>query len=235
MKKLKQIVRSTLRAAGYEIRPVHNRYENSGYVQYRYLDNQGAFDYKQYRRIQEDGNKRKLDWVAVLEPNIEFLSNYIIARMPDPKFGICHGTRRGKEQEWFRKYLGCKVIGTEISETATQFPHTIQWDFHEVKPEWLDAVDFIYSNSFDHTYDPEKCLSAWMSCLKKGGLCLLEYSSANEPLGANMLDPFGADLPLMPYLITLWGRGSFGVREILDAPVKSEGVARLNFVVVQKF
>ena len=36
------------------------------------------------------------------------------------------------------------MIDTEISETAEQFPNTIQWDFHKVKPEWLSSVDFIY-------------------------------------------------------------------------------------------
>ena len=76
------------------------------------------------------------------------------------EFGICHGTRRGKEQEWFRKYLGCGVIGTEISDTVEQFPHTIEWDFHETKAEWINSADFIYSNSLDHSYDPKKCLTA---------------------------------------------------------------------------
>ena len=26
--------------------------------------------------------------------------------------------------------------------------------FPEVKPEWIGKADFIYSNSFDHSYDP---------------------------------------------------------------------------------
>ncbi|MEJ0015745.1 MAG: hypothetical protein WDN25_04115 [Acetobacteraceae bacterium] len=48
------------------------------------------------------------------------------------------------------------MLGTEISDTATQSSTTIQWDFHEVKPEWLNSVDFIYSVSWDHRYDPVK-------------------------------------------------------------------------------
>jgi hypothetical protein len=47
-------------------------------------------------------------------------------------------------------------MGTEISDTAGQFPYTIQWDFHKTKAEWIDATDFIYSNCFDHSYDPQK-------------------------------------------------------------------------------
>ena len=121
-------------------------------ILYKYLNGDGSFDYERYRRVQIEGNHRKLGNIWVAEENIAYLADYL--RPKNPRFGICHGTRRGKEQEWFRKYLQCEVIGTEISDTALQFPDTIQWDFHEVKPEWIGAVDFIYSNSFDHSYDP---------------------------------------------------------------------------------
>lgn len=211
------------------------RVMSSGYVLYRYLGKDGSFDYEKYRRTQEEGNRKKLYKTWAIEENIAYLSDYISNLLPSPQFGICHGTRRGKEQEWFRKYLGCEVIGTEISDTAESFPHTIQWDFHEVKPEWVGSVDFIYSNSFDHSYDPEKCLNAWMTCLRKGGLCLLEHSTENEPQRASKLDPFGADLALMPYLITIWGQGQYGVRQILSAPKKHDKVDQLHFIVIQKF
>lgn len=207
----------------------------SGYVLHQYLKDDGTFDYEKYCEIQQKGNKNKINNIWAIEENIAFLSNYLNLRMDSIQFGICHGTRRGKEQEWFSKYLGCKVIGTEISDTATQFPCTIQWDFHDVKPEWVESVDFIYSNSFDHSYDPERCLNAWMSCLRKGGLCILEHSSLHEPEGANELDPFGADLHLMPYLITVWGKGKYGVRELLAAPKRCNDVNHLNFIIIQKF
>jgi hypothetical protein len=205
--------------------------------QYRKPD--GSFDYEQYRRVQVEGNHRKLANVWVVEENIAFLANYL--RRLQPTFGICHGTRRGKEQEWFRKHLQCEVIGTEISDTAAQFPHTIQWDFHEVKPEWVGAVDFIYSNSFDHSYDPEKCLNAWMSCLRPGGVCILEHSNMHDTMGASELDPFGASINLMPYLVVTWSKGKFAVREIIDAP--SDEAVRphedsqryLQFIVIQNW
>lgn len=206
---------------------------------HRYLKADGSFDYEQYRRVQIDGNHRKISNIWVVEENIAFLADYLRSGLP--KFGICHGTRRGREQEWFRKYLQCDVIGTEISDTAQQFPHTIQWDFHEVKPEWIGAVDFIYSNSFDHSYDPEKCLNAWMSCLRPGGVCILEHSNMHDTMGATELDPFGASINLMPYLIVSWSNGKFAVRRILDAP--SDAAVRpheadqryLKFIVVQNW
>ncbi|HSG28675.1 MAG TPA: hypothetical protein VLA34_09360, partial [Candidatus Krumholzibacterium sp.] len=119
--------------------------------------------------------------------------------------------------------------------TATRFPHTIQWDFHEVKEEWIDALDFIYSNSFDHTYDPEKCLNAWMSCIRPGGVCMLEHTSKHGPSKATPMDPFGAELAQMPYLVALWGRGKYCVREILVGPKSQDGVDSTNYLVIHKF
>ena len=106
-------------------------------------------NYDEYKKIQEEGNIQKIKCCWVLENNIKILSNYLTKYIEDIKFGICHGTRRGKEQEWFKKYLNIKdlkIVGTEISKTATLFPDTIQWDFHDVKEEWINNADFIYSN-----------------------------------------------------------------------------------------
>jgi hypothetical protein len=207
---------------------------SQGFVLYRYVKKDGTFDYDKYRQIQEEGNKAKINNVWAREENISFLAQYMLSLGLKPQFGICHGTRRGREQEWFRKYLSCDVLGTEISETAINFPNTIQWDFHEVKPEWIDAADFIYSNSFDHSYDPEKCLNAWMSCVKKNGLCIIEHSSEHEPRGASRLDPFGADVIQMPYLITTWGAGRYFVRQLLASPFKSDRIDHLTFIVIQR-
>jgi hypothetical protein len=220
---------------GLQIRRLRrDRQDSLGFTLYKYLKADGSFDYERYRQVQAAGNQKKIDWVWVIEENVAFLADYIRRTIGEPQFGICHGARQGKEQEWFRRYLGCEVIGTEISPTAVQFPHTIQWDFHEVKPEWLDSVDFIYSNAFDHSYDPEKCLNAWMSCLRKGGLCIIEHSSQHGPDGASELDPFGADIVQMVYLVLLWGKGRYCVRELFSAPRKHESVADLRFIVIQR-
>lgn len=232
---LKKIIKNLFRKFGFELARIPLTDTSKSFTLYRFLDKNGLFDYKKYCKIQTEGNKRKLSNVWVLEENIAFLSEYIKNNAELPKFGICHGTRRGKEQEWFRKYLGCEVIGTEISDTAEQFPNTIQWDFHKIKPEWINTVDFIYSNSFDHSYNPEQCLNAWMSCIKKGGLCIIEHSSLHDPKGVSTLDPFGADIVQMPYLITIWGKGRYGVRYLIEAPKKNAAVRYLYFIVIQKF
>jgi hypothetical protein len=189
------------------------------YRLHTYLDAKGRFDHQRYVEVQTAGNRRKLDMVWVQRENIELLARYVEARIPNPGFGLCHGTRRGLEQRWFAECLpGASVLGTEISDTASQFPDTLQWDFHEVKEEWLGRAAFVYSNSFDHAYDPEKALRGWMRCLVPGGLCLIEHSSRHGPAGASELDPFGAELVEMPYLVARWGKGAFSVRDIIDLP-----------------
>jgi len=99
--------------------PVSNG--GGGFVLYKYLKDDGSFDYEGYRHAQTEGNKLKLNYVWARQENIAFLSEYLRKTIGQPSFGICHGTRRGMEQEWFRSYLDCEVIGTEISETAEQF------------------------------------------------------------------------------------------------------------------
>ena len=149
------------------------------------------FSYEKYKKIQEKGNKEKIDKIFEIEDNIKMLSDYLMKNISDIKFGLCHGTRRGKEQEWFRKYLKAEVIGTEISETANKFPYTIEWDFHKVKDEWIEKVDFIYSNSLDHSYDPKHCLKQWFRCLRKGGICIICFTTFHTPQYSNELDPSG--------------------------------------------
>jgi len=147
---------------------------------------------EEYKKVQEDGNIKKLHCVFVNEKVINEISNYIRWNIPNASFGICHGTRRGVEQELFIKNTGAKVIGTEISSTATQFPNTIQWDFHDIKKEWVGNVDFIYTNAVDHSYDPGHAISQWVKCLSNDGLCFIEYTKYNK--SSSKLDPFGATL-----------------------------------------
>jgi hypothetical protein len=206
---------------------------NKDFVLRSYARPDGSFDYERYKAVQDAGNKKKLDRSWALQDNIVYLATYLQNKVPEIRFGICHGTRRGLEQQWFHERLGCEVIGTEISDTAAQFPHTIQWDFHEVKPEWLGAADFIYTNAFDHSYDPALCINRWMSCLKPHGICVIEHSSKHEADYASDLDPFGASLSIMPYLILEWSKGRFHVEDIQEAPVKDPEVDYIKFLMIR--
>lgn len=189
--------------------------------------------YEEYKAAQIEANKRKIDKIWAVEEVIFELAAYIRNRIPNAKFGLCHGTRNGKEQLWFRESLGIEVIGTEISPTAKDFPHTIEWDFHEVKPEWLDAVDFIFSNSLDHSYDPEYCLRQWMRCITPGGLCIIEWTP--DDVKSKRSDPFGATLEEYTALIKrsfkLSDHIHYSAEEIKDMVNEEDCRSGLNYAV----
>jgi hypothetical protein len=178
----------------------------------------------EYVKVQETWNKRKINLVWVSGATLDIVAEYIQKNMKDVRFGICHGTRRGVEQERLGELLGVEVIGTEISETATQFPFTIQWDFHNVKKEWLDNVSFIYSNSLDHSYDPDMAMKQWMSCLIKGGFCFIDWSKEHGEDHVNDLDCFGATLDEMRGFLRKFG-------EVEELPVVDQRVNHIVFVV----
>ena len=53
---------------------------------------------------------------------------------------------------------------------------TVQWDYAEQKDEWVNKFDIVYSNSFDHSFDPQKTIDTWREQLNGNGRIYLEYS-----------------------------------------------------------
>lgn len=148
--------------------------------------------YDEYVRTQRAGFESKRATVFARPENIAAIADYAAARGP-VRSVLCHGTRNGAEQRFFREALGdVTVLGTEIGDGAGAFPNTIEWDFHETKPEWIGAWDLIYSNSWDHAFNPEKAIKAWVSCLRPNGLLVLEHSEHHTVAHVRDLDPFGA-------------------------------------------
>lgn len=166
---------------------------------FRYLDKNGEFDYELYKECQIALNVAKIHYPG--PPYMMMYSlcdNLVFKYKEDPiKFGICHGTRRGAEQEFLSIILGADILGTEISHTAEQFPRTIRWDFHDVKDEWLQKFDFIYSNSLDQSYDPVLAVTQWLKTLAPGGICIIhthgafskEYISNDQNFGKENKNP----------------------------------------------
>ena len=156
-------------------------------------------NYADYKETQIATNLRKVDWFIgsswVKRPELLILAQYILDNHKTTTSfnGICHGVRSGNEVNVLEHVLGwqSKVMGTDISHSANRFKKVIEWDFHDVKKEWLKTFDFVYSNAFDHAFDPEKALRAWMSCLNHKGTCYLHWSPENYDI--NKPNCFGAD------------------------------------------
>ena len=121
--------------------------------------------------------------------------------------GLCHGARNGYEVEYFRKHLDSEVIGTDISDTAKNFPNMVVWDFHDQNPKWVNSFDFVYSNSLDQALYPEKALKTWANQLNENGRIYIDLTLDHSTRGAGAMDPFGADPMVMPYLFFEWGKG----------------------------
>jgi len=133
-------------------------------------------NYDDYVIAQSVENKKKMKLVFAEEEEIKFLSSYIKEEVNLLNFGICHGVRNGWEVRKFREFLKVEIIGTEISDTAEIFDYVIQWDFHNIQDEWIDSVDFIYSNAFCYSNKPKHCLNQWMKCIKEDGICIIEWT-----------------------------------------------------------
>lgn len=144
-------------------------------------------NYEHYKESQTKMNKIKLDWVYARETVIAQISK----NKKSAKNIICHGTRNGAEQKFFQKFFPeAYIIGTEISDTANNFPMTIQHDFTLEKSEWIEKFDIVYSNAFDHSIDPEQTLITWKNQLVPTGRLYLEYAEAQST--CNEADPLDA-------------------------------------------
>lgn len=133
--------------------------------------------YEDYVEAQTEANVRKLQLVWVRPETVQSIHQ----RQPFAGTILCHGTRNAAEQKMFKQmYPHADVIGTEISHTAKQFPMTVQLDFHEQKDGWEGNFDIVYSNAFDHAYDPTKCMTTWRDQLSDSGVMYIEAMLGHE-------------------------------------------------------
>lgn len=189
--------------------------------------------YDEYRDMQVFTNRRKLDKVWADDGTLSALASFLAERGQTRPRGICHGARNGYEVEKLRDLTGGDVIGTDISDTATQFPHMHVWDFHAVNPDWVAGFDFVYTNSLDQAMQPDKALDAWAGQLKPGGVIFIEHTMGHSAQGASAMDPFGAHPMCMPYLFFKWGRGRYHLAEILEPGPKANNGRQVWMFVLQ--
>ncbi|GAB4385427.1 MAG: hypothetical protein Kow0022_11250 [Phycisphaerales bacterium] len=147
----------------------------------------GARSYEEYRRIQTEANVRKFRNIWATPVEMDAVAELVKAHVPQARFGLCHGARNGQEVRLLRERLAptIRVIGTDISPTANAIPDMVQWDFHELHPDWTGTTDFLYSNSWDHTYDIRKLASTWAATLGPGGIAIIHWTRYHSEEGMN--------------------------------------------------
>lgn len=180
-----------------------------------YLHDYGDGGYAQYRQTQIFHNRRKIDKVWADDATLKVIADYLAGRLcPKPK-GLCHGARNGYEVRKLGELLGAEMTGTDISKTASDYPGMVTWDFHDPNPAWENAFDFIYTNSLDQAFDPEKALAVWSRQIRDDGLVFIEHTMEHAVSGACDMDPFGAHPMIMPYLFHQWGKGRYRLVDIV--------------------
>lgn len=173
--------------------------------------------YEEYASTQIFHNVRKLDQVWADDKTLQIVAERVEKNMPDHSSsieGICHGSRNGYEvktlKNLFRlagnassaeRQISVNIIGTDISQTATQFDDMIQWDFHDANPKFLDKFDFVYTNSLDQSWKPFQALDTWLEQIKDTGLLIIEHTKSHGVEGASEMDPFGVQPEYMPYVL----------------------------------
>ncbi len=162
--------------------------------------------YEEYRKVQIYHNYRKLGRVWADTDTLDLLGTSLVELYGHgPIKGICHGSRNGFEQNYLNdKFANFEVIGTDISPSARDYPNSVEWDFHDVNPDWQGRFDFVYSNSLDQSWQPRQALEAWLGQLRPGGVVVIEYSEEQSPVAAGQMDPFGVRPQVVPYVLADW-------------------------------
>lgn len=162
--------------------------------------------YEEYKKNQTNSNKLKINNVWVREENIIDISKYCLDNNINPQKILCHGTRNGTELTFFKKhFLDATQVGTEISETAINYPNTIQWDFHHINNDWINQFDIVYTNSWDHSYDLILAINVWFNQLSENGILILEWSNYSFKKAFDKIDCCGCDLETLVDILKEFG------------------------------
>ena len=152
---------------------------------YRYKDDD------EYRQEQYKANEEKENRIWFREKDLIWIEQTI--PFSDVRSILCHGTRNGAELKFFQEYYpDAKVLGTEIASSATKYDNTIRHDFRKPHHKLTGKFDIVFSNSLDHSNDPESTLEVWRDQLNRRGVMFIEVKVDQTPWrnnGARPSDP----------------------------------------------
>ena len=225
--RIKDLINKTLIKFGYRISKINTT--DRLFKIYKYKN------YDEYKDTQIFFNKQKINKVWADENTLKILSNFLKENIKSEKIkGLCHGSRNGFEQKCFINEIpNVEVIGTDISETANDYDNSIVHDFHDEKKEWIENFDFVYSNSLDQSYDPEKALNTWINQVKKDRYVIIEHSDQHGVISSGKMDPFGVEANFFPYLLTEWFGHKISLK-IIKSIKKNKNDAPVYFFIMKK-
>ncbi len=188
--------------------------------------------YEEYRDIQIFTNKRKINLIFADKKTLKRVFKEIKKLNLEKIEGLCHGTRNGFEQNFLNSLdKNIKVIGTDISETALEYENSIQWDYHNIKTEWINKFDFIYTNSLDQSWKPRKAVEVWLDQLNRNGILIIEHTKDHSPKSADEADPFGVKPTALPYVLTMWFGNQISISHSVEKKDKKGSIDAWLFVI----
>ena len=225
--RIKDLINKTLIKFGYRISKINTT--DRLFKIYKYKN------YDEYKYTQIFFNKQKINKVWADENTLKIVSNFLKENIKSEKIkGLCHGSRNGFEQKCFINEIpNAEVIGTDISETANDYDNSIVHDFHDEKKDWIENFDFVYSNSLDQSYDPEKALNTWINQVKKDRYVIIEHSDQHGVISSGKMDPFGVEANFFPYLLTEWFGHKISLK-IIKSIKKNKNDAPVYFFIMKK-
>jgi len=225
--RIKDLINKTLIKFGYRISKINTT--DRLFKIYKYKN------YDEYKKTQIFFNKQKINKVWADENTLKIVSNFLKENIKSEKIkGLCHGSRNGFEQKCFINEIpNAEVIGTDISETANDYDNSIVHDFHDEKKDWIENFDFVYSNSLDQSYDPEKALNTWINQVKKDRYVIIEHSDQHGVISSGKMDPFGVEANFFPYLLTEWFGHKISLK-IIKSIKKNKNDAPVYFFIMRK-
>lgn len=153
-------------------------------------------DYQKYLDAQLKKVKRRGFGPFFCQETIDSICDWMNARGLSPKAGLCHGARCGRECDAFLKHFpAATVIGTDIKPKSGRtanvktISQVVHHDFMQINADWVHRHDFVYTNSFDHVYDPVAALNVWLDQLTDDGHLFVQWQ-----MGDVKGDGFGAHL-----------------------------------------
>lgn len=226
---IKNIINKILYVFGYRISKINK----SGELMkiYKYLN------YEDYKKTQIFYNKKKIEKVWADEITLKVLSEYLKNNIKSQKIkGMCHGSRNGFEQKCFLSEIpNLEIVGTDISETALNYENSVVHDFHDIKQDWIDYFDFVYSNSLDQSYDPKKALNVWLDQIKRDRFVIIEHSDQHGVRSSGKMDPFGVETSFFPYVLSQWFGHKISISIINDIKHNKNNAPMCFFIIKKNY
>jgi len=226
---LKNYINQFLLIFGYRVSKVNKTNELVKIYKYK--------NYEEYKNTQVFWNKKKINHVWADKDSLLEVSDFVNKNIYKENInGLCHGSRNGFEQEFFNINIkNSKIIGTDISDTANTFKNSVVWDFHDIKDEWLNHFDFIYTNSLDQSYDPKKALTTWLGQIKINGYIFVEHTDQHSVRASGKMDPFGVEANFFPYLLCEWFAHTISIKIIKSIKLNKSSASVWFFIIKKVF